>query len=121
MPNSEPPEQMDAVIDTTPAWEPVLRALLHLKPGGRLIINAIRKEGDDSGLLSNLDYASQLWLEKSVKSVANVTRADVRDCLAIAAAAQIRPEVQLFDLGDANSALLQLKQGNIRGSKVLRI
>ena len=92
-----------------------------LKPGGRLVVNAIRKEEADKQILLNLDYPSQLWMEKEVKSVANVTRADVRDFLQLAAEAEIKPEFQEYALEDANQALFELKQGNIRGAKVLRI
>lgn len=116
-----PPESLNAVIDTTPAWLPVSEALKHLKPGGRLVINAIRKEASDQEVLLELDYASQLWMEKEIKSAANVTRADVREFLQLAAKANIRPEFQEYDLRDANQALVELKQGKIRGAKVLRI
>ena len=68
------PERPQAIIDTTPAWKPVLAALEALRPGGRLVINAIRKESADQGMLSMLRYEDHLWLEKEVKSVANVTR-----------------------------------------------
>jgi propanol-preferring alcohol dehydrogenase len=116
-----PPERLDAVIDTTPVWGPDLEALKHLKPGGRLVINAIRKEEADKEVLTQLDYESQLWMEKEIKSVANVTRQDVREFLQLAAEAEIKPEFQEFDLKDANQALLEMKQGKIRGAKVLRI
>lgn len=116
-----PPEALEAIIDTTPAWLPDMEALKHLKPGGRLVINAIRKEEVDKEALLELDYASQLWMEKEIKSVANVTRRDVREFLKLAAEANIQPEYQEYDLEDANRALLELKQGKIRGAKVLRI
>lgn len=116
-----PPERLEAVIDTTPVWGPDLEALKYLKPGGRLVINAIRKEEADREILMQLDYASQLWMEKEIKSVANVTRQDVREFLALAAEAKLKPEYQEFDLRDANQALLEMKQGKIRGAKVLRI
>lgn len=116
-----PPEQMHAIIDTTPVWAPDMQALKHLKPGGRLIINAIRKQETDKEALLGLNYPSQLWMEKEIKSVANVTRADVREFLQLAAEADIRPELQEYDLEDANQALLELKQGRIRGAKVLRV
>lgn len=116
-----PPARMDAVIDTTPVWRPILEALKHLHPGGRLVINAIRKEESDKSVFSSLDYASQLWMEKEIKTVANVTRQDVREFLALAAEAHIRPEYQEYALEDANQALGELKQGKIRGAKVLRI
>jgi propanol-preferring alcohol dehydrogenase len=115
-----PPESLEAVIDTTPAWKPVVEALKHLAPGGRLVINAIRKEQTDKEILLLLDYPSQLWMEKEIKSVANVTRRDVREFLDLAAEADIKPEVQEFPLKDANQALVEMKQGKIRGAKVLR-
>ena len=116
-----PPEELDAIIDTTPVWGPDLEALKRLKPGGRLVINAIRKEEADKEALLKLDYPTQLWMEKEIKSVANVTRQDVREFLALAAEAEIKPDYQEYDLKDANQALLEMKQGKIRGAKVLRI
>ncbi|MCJ7435848.1 MAG: zinc-dependent alcohol dehydrogenase family protein [Anaerolineales bacterium] len=117
--DQNPLEALDAVIDTTPVWGPVSEALKRIKPGGRVIINAIRKEEADKEILMKLDYPSQLWMEKEIKSVANVTRADVREFLAIAADANIKPEVQEYELKDANQALVEIKQGKIRGAKVL--
>jgi len=119
--DQNPPEGLDAVIDTTPVWGPVHEALKVLSPGGRLVINAIRKEESDKEVLLKLDYPSQLWMEKEIKSVANVTRADVREFLQLAAEANIKPEFQEYALEDANMALLEMKQGKIRGAKVLRI
>ena len=116
-----PPEGLDAVLDTTPVWGPISEALKRLNPGGRLVINAIRKEEGDKEVLLKLDYPSQLWMEKEIKSVANVTRQDVREFLQLAAQAGIKPEFQEYDLEEANQALLELKQGKIRGAKVLRM
>jgi len=119
---SEPcPEELDAIIDTTPAWLPVVEALKNLKPGGRLVVNAIRKEDGDKEALLSIEYARHLWLEKEVKSVANVERRDVREFLEIAAAVPIKPYVEEFALEDANRALIELKERRIRGAKVLRI
>ena len=115
-----PPEKLNAVIDTTPAWKPVVEALKHLTPGGRLVINAIRKEDRDKTELLRLDYPAHLWLEKEIKSVANVTRRDISEFLALAAEIPLRPEVQEYPLTDANRALAELKEGKIRGAKVLR-
>jgi propanol-preferring alcohol dehydrogenase len=115
------PEALDTVIDTTPVWGPDLEALKRLKPGGRLVINAIRKQETDKQLLTTLDYPSQLCMEKEIKSVANVTRADVREFLQLAAEANLKPEFQEYDLRDANKALMEMKQGKIRGAKVLRV
>lgn len=115
------PEKLDAIIDTTPVWKPVVEALKNLAPGGRLVINAIRKEDDDQEYLLKLDYPTHLWLEKEIKSVANVTRKDVQECLDLAAEMGLEPEHQEFDLEEANQALVELKEGKIRGAKVLTL
>lgn len=116
-----PPEPLDAIIDTTPAWKPVLHALRALRPGGRLVINAIRKEEADRRELLNLRYSEHLWMEKEIKSVANVTRRDVRELLDLAAALDLRPAVREYPLVEANTALLALKRGGQPGATLLRI
>lgn len=115
------PERLDCIIDTTPVWKPVVEALRNLERGGRLVINAIRKEEVDKECLTQLDYPTHLWLEKEIKSVANVSRNDVSEFLKIAAEIPIRPEVQEFELEEANVALVELKERKIHGAKVLRI
>jgi propanol-preferring alcohol dehydrogenase len=115
------PQKLNAIIDTTPVWKPIVEALRNLDNGGRLVVNAIRKEDVDQDYLLKLDYPSHLWMEKEIKSVANVTRTDVRECLKLSAEAGIRPDYQEYALEDANQALLELRQGKIRGAKVLRI
>jgi propanol-preferring alcohol dehydrogenase len=117
----EPPVKLDCIIDTTPVWRPVVEALRGLAPGGRLVINAIRKEETDKEGLLRLDYPAHLWLEKEIKSVANVTRQDVREFLQLAAEISLKPEVQEYALEEANVALVELKQRKIRGAKVLRV
>jgi propanol-preferring alcohol dehydrogenase len=119
--DQSPPGALDAVIDTTPVWGPVSEALKRIKPGGRVVVNAIRKEEVDKEVLMKLDYPAQLWMEKEIKSVANVTRADVREFLQVAVDANMKPEYQEYELKDANRALVEMKQGKIRGAKVLRI
>ena len=114
-----PPELLHGMIDTTPVWRPVLESLKHLRPGGRLVINAIRKERTDQESLLTLDYARDLWMEKEIKSVANVTRRDVGEFLELAAAIPLHPEIQSYPLEHANIALLELKKRKIRGAKVL--
>lgn len=116
-----PPHGLDAIIDTTPAWLPVLAAMEALAPGGRLVINAIRKEAADRDVLTELDYDRHLWREKTLSTVANVTRQDVRECLRLAAEIPLRPHVTAYDLEDANEALRALKRGDLRGAKVLRL
>jgi propanol-preferring alcohol dehydrogenase len=115
------PELLDSIIDTTPVWKTVVEALKNLKPGGRLVINAIRKEEDDRDYLLNIDYSRHLWMEKEIKSVANVTRKDVKSFLEIAAEIPIIPEVQEYSFEDVNLALTELKKRKIRGAKVLVI
>jgi len=113
------PEPLRAIIDTTPAWKPVVEALENLQPGGRLVINAIRKEDIDKEYLLNISYHKHLWMEREIKSVANITHHDITQFLAIAAAMRICPEVTTYPLEEANKALLDLKHGNVRGAKVL--
>ena len=115
----KPPDRLHSIIDTTPAWMPVLEALEKLEPGGRLVINAIRKEEADKAHLLNLDYADHIWLEKEIKSVANITRSNVREFLMLAASIPLKPEVQEFPLSEANVALAELRARKIRGGKVL--
>jgi propanol-preferring alcohol dehydrogenase len=117
----DPPEKLDAIIDTTPVWKPIVEALKNLAPGGRLVVNAIRKEEVDKEHLLRLDYPSHLWLEKEIKSVANVARRDVREFLSLAAEMNIKPEYQEYGLEDANRALVELKERQIRGAKVLKL
>jgi propanol-preferring alcohol dehydrogenase len=100
-------------------WKPVVEALSNLLPGGRLVINAIRKEDSDKDYLLSLDYHEHLWLEREIKSVANVTGRDIRELLRVAAEIPIRPEVATYRLEQANRALVELKRGPVRGAKVL--
>jgi propanol-preferring alcohol dehydrogenase len=116
-----PPAPPAAIIDTTPAWRPVLAALSVLAPGGRLVINAIRKEAADRSLMAEIDYERQLWMEKELKTVANVTAADIRAFLSLAAEISLKPEVQTCALEAANEALQRLKRGHLRGAFVLII
>jgi propanol-preferring alcohol dehydrogenase len=115
------PEKLDSIIDTTPVWKPVVEALKNLESGGRLVINAIRKEDIDKDYLLELDYPSHLWMEKEIKSVANVARRDVAEFLELAAEIGLVPEVQEYALDEANQALVELKMRKIRGAKVLII
>jgi alcohol dehydrogenase, propanol-preferring len=117
---AEAPEPLHAIIDTTPAWKPVVESLKNLIAGGRLVINAIRKEAGDKEELLNLDYSTHLWMEREIKSVANVTRSNVEACLSLAAEIPLKPETQTFDLEEANRALIELRTGRIRGAKVLK-
>ncbi|EKB50945.1 zinc-dependent alcohol dehydrogenase family protein [Cecembia lonarensis] len=114
-----PSQSLHAVIDTTPVWKTVLSALSHLRPGGRLVINAIRKESSDQEEWLKLNYEKQLWMEKEIKSVANICRKDVEEFLDLAAKVPIKPEVEIYPFEKANEALLDLKMRHIKGAKVL--
>jgi propanol-preferring alcohol dehydrogenase len=113
------PEKLDAIIDTTPVWSPVVEALANLLPGGRLVINAIRKEDFDKNALLKLNYHDYLWMEHEIKSVANVTQFDIREFLVLAAEIPIRPEITIYPLREANRALVELKRSPVKGAKVL--
>ncbi len=115
------PDKLSAIIDTTPVWKPAVKALENLAPGGRLVINAIRKEDVDKDQLLRLDYPMHLWQEKEIKSVANVTRRDIEDFLEMAAKIPVIPDVEEYAFDEANRALSELKAGQIRGAKVLRM
>ena len=116
------PHLCSAIIDTTPVWSPVVEALAQLAPGGRLVINAIRKMRVDQEALLRLDYASHLWMEREIKSVANVSRLDVREMLAAATELGLRPTVSELPLERANDALAALREGEgVHGATVLRV
>jgi alcohol dehydrogenase, propanol-preferring len=114
------PHKLTSIIDTTPTWKPIVEALANLEAGGRLVINAIRKENDKTSLLL-LDYATHLWQEKEIKTVTNITRNDVKEFLKLSADMDIHPEIQVYALEQANKALIELKTGVIQGAKVLNI
>lgn len=114
--DDEPPEKLDCAIEFTPVGETIAKAMSVIEKGGRLVINAIRKRTP-----IELDYTKHVWYEKEIKSVANITRKDVSDFLALAAQIPILPKVQEFKLEEANRALNLLKQGKILGAGVLRV
>ena len=116
-----PPGKLHSVIDTTPVWTPVAEVMKNIRPGGRLVINNIRKEDFDKDYLMNIDYSRDLWMEKEIKSVANVTFADIEEVLQTAAKYNVKPEFQLYGLNEANTALTEIKNKNIAGAKVLKI
>ena len=115
------PVMLNSIIDTTPAWNPVLESLGNLEKGGRLVINAIRKENTDRDLLTGISYEDHLWWEKEIKSVANITTKDVTEFLELSIKAGIRPTVTEYALEEANVALMEIKTKKIKGAKVLRI
>jgi alcohol dehydrogenase, propanol-preferring len=112
-----PPEKLNKIMDFTPVGECVRDALDVLERGGRLIINAIRKETP----VPPLDYTRYLWLEKEIKSVANVTRQDAEDFLPLAGEIPIVPTVEEFPLEQANEVLRSIKDSKLRAAAVLRV
>lgn len=112
-----PPVKLDKIMDFTPVGECVRDALKVLNRGGRLVINAIRKET----LVPALDYAEYLWLEKEIKSVANVTRKDAEEFLPLAAQIPIVPTIEEFPLEQANEVLLRIKQSKLKAAGVFRV
>jgi len=116
-----PPEKLHSAIDTTPVWGPPIKVLKYLLPSGRLVINAIRKENIDKSELLKLDYPRDLWMEKEIKSVANVTRKDIAEFLHLAGKIPLKPEVEIYPFEKANQALKDIKERKIRGAKVLKL
>jgi propanol-preferring alcohol dehydrogenase len=113
----KPPEKLDKIMDFTPVGECVRDALAVLQRGGRFIINAIRKETP----VPPLDYAEYLWLEKEIKSVANVTRRDAEEFLPLAARIPIVPTIEEFPLEQANEVLGLIKHSRLRAAAVLKV
>lgn len=118
-PAEKPPKKLDAAIDFTPSWKIILSAMSVLNSGGRLVINAIRKEEGDKKELLNIEYEKHIWQEKELKSVANITAEDAEEFIELAAKIPIKSEVQEFKLEEANIALKLLKEGKIKGAAVL--
>jgi propanol-preferring alcohol dehydrogenase len=114
-PDSVPKEKYDAAIIFAPAGELVVKALKHLERGGKVIIADIHMSK-----IPEIDY-NDLYFEKSIASVANYTRKDADEFLALAEKIQIITHVTEFGLEDANKALLELKESKINGSAVLNI
>jgi alcohol dehydrogenase, propanol-preferring len=119
--DDRPPVDARAIIDTTPAWGPIIKSLKHLDPGGRLVVNAIRKEDADKNSLLGVRYQDHLWMEKEIKSVANITRRDVEEFLSLAAKIPIKPDIEVYPFRDANQALLDLKHKHVKGAKVIEM
>ena len=112
-----PPAKLNKAMDFTPVGECVRDALHALEKGGRLVINAIRKETP----VPLLDYAEYLWLEREIKSVANVTRAHAEQFLPLAAQIPIVPTIEEFPLDQANEVLYSIKHSKIRAAAVFNI
>jgi propanol-preferring alcohol dehydrogenase len=110
---AEPPEELDAVIVFAPAGELVPAALGHLRKGGVVVCAGIHMSD-----IPSFPY-ELLWGERAVRSVANLTRADGEEFLALAPQVPVRTEVETFSLEAANEALERLRTGALRGAAVL--
>jgi propanol-preferring alcohol dehydrogenase len=110
-----PPVALDAAITFAPSGDVVVAALAAVDRGGIVAVNAIHLDR-----IPQFDY-DLLWGERSLRSVANVTRADAREFLALAAALPIRTRSEVFDLTQANVALAHLHAGDIAGAAVLSV
>jgi propanol-preferring alcohol dehydrogenase len=109
-----PPVSLDRAITFAPSGKVVVRALSALRKGGVVAINAIHLDQ-----MPSFDYDKLLWGERQIRSVANMTRQDAHDFLAIAQQLKIHPQVATFSLDDANKALLAVKEETERGSAVI--
>jgi propanol-preferring alcohol dehydrogenase len=85
-----------------------------LRKGGVVAINAVHLDQ-----MPAFDYDKLLWGERQIRSVANMTREDARDFLRIAAELNIRPQVTVFPLREANKALMAVKEETAEGSAVI--
>jgi len=112
-----PSEKLNKIMDFTPVGQCIRDALGVLERGGRLVINAIRKETP----VPPLEYAKYLWLEKEIKSVANVTRLDAEEFLPLAARIPIVPTIEEYPLSQANEVLYSIKNSKLRAAAVLRV
>jgi alcohol dehydrogenase, propanol-preferring len=108
-----PPEELDAALIFAPAGELVPAALRAVAKGGTVVCGGIHMSD-----IPQMPY-ELLWGERTLRSVANLTRADGEEFLALAPLVPVRTEVETFPLGDANEALDRLRSGRIRGSAVL--
>lgn len=109
-----PPVALDRAVTFAPAGDVVIAALASLRKGGIVAINAIHLDR-----IPQFDYDTLLWGERQMRSVANMTRADARDFLALASKIGLRPKTTQFSLGQANEALLALKRDAIDGAAVI--
>ena len=110
----KPPVELDRAVTFAPAGDVVVAALASLRKGGVVAINAIHLDR-----IPQFDYDKLLWGERQIRSVANMTRADARDFLALAAQIGLHPRVTVFALDQANEALLAVKNDAIDGAAVI--
>lgn len=112
----KPPVELDRAVTFAPSGDVVIAALASLRKGGVVAINAIHLDR-----IPQFDYNTLLWGERQIRSVANMTRADARDFLALAAQIGLRPKVTVFPLDQANEALIALKNDSVDGAAVIRL
>jgi len=110
----KPPAELDRAVTFAPSGDVVLTALSSLRKGGVVAINAIHLDR-----MPEFDYDHLLWGERQLRSVANMTRADARDFLRMAAEIGLRPKTTQFPLDQANDALIALKNDAIDGAAVI--
>ena len=110
----KPPVELDRAVTFAPSGDVVVAALASLRKGGVVAINAIHLDR-----IPQFDYDQLLWGERQMRSVANMTRADARDFLALAAQIGLRPKVTVFPLDQANEALSAVKNDAIDGAAAI--
>ena len=110
----KPPVELDRAVTFAPSGDVVIAALSSLRRGGVVAINAIHLDR-----VPQFDYDTLLWGERQIRSVANMTRADGRDFLALAAQIGLRPKVTVFRLDQANEALMAVKRDAVDGAAVI--
>ena len=110
----KPPVELDRAVTFAPSGDVVIAALASLRKGGVVAINAIHLDR-----IPEFDYDHLLWGERQLRSVANMTRADARDFLALAAQIALKPKVTVFPLEQANEALLAVKNDAVDGAAVI--
>jgi len=110
----KPPVELDRAITFAPSGDVVIAALASLRKGGVVAINAIHLDR-----VPQFDYDTLLWGERQIRSVANMTRSDARDFLALAAEIGLRPKVTVFSLDQANEALMAVKRDAVDGAAVI--
>jgi alcohol dehydrogenase, propanol-preferring len=112
--NDKPPAELDRAVTFAPAGDVVIAALSSLRKGGIVAINAIHLDR-----IPQFDYDTLLWGERQIRSVANMTRADARDFLKLAAGINLQPRVTAFPLAQANEALAAVRNDAIDGAAVI--
>jgi propanol-preferring alcohol dehydrogenase len=112
--NELPPARLDRAITFAPSGDVVVAALGSLRKGGVVAVNAIHLDR-----IPQFDYDHLLWGERQIRSVTNMTRADARDFLKIASQINLKPNVTVFSLDQANEVLAAIKSDSISGAAVI--